>query len=355
MLDNDTLINTEKIDKIIKYFISQKCFPGAVLAIGTREKSLYLKAFGFASLYPTTEKMTEDKIFDLASLTKVVCTTSLIMKGLEEGMFRLDDKISMFLSGFKHDIRIRDLLTHTSGLPAHKPLYNILHSKDEIISYLSNLELEYPPGSKVVYSDLGFILLGFILEKVYDMKLDELAREKIFDPLDMNDTMFNPDSDLKKRCVSTEYCKIRKRYIKGEVHDENAWFMGGVAGHAGLFSTTKDLSKFAQMMLNYGKYNGYRIFSKRTIELFTKNHTSSLGVNRGLGWGLKNDYCSCGDLMSEKAYGHTGFTGTSLWIDPIYDIYIVLLTNRVHPSRENICILRARPIIHNVIMSNYKG
>ena len=343
---------TKIINNLLNRFISDGCFPGAVLAIGDKQDIKFLNAYGYASLYPIKEKMTTNKMFDLASLTKVICTTSLVMKSIEEGLLRLDDSISLFIPSFSNDrITIRHLLTHTAGLPAHKPLYKILASKNDVIKYISIIEPEYEPGSKVVYSDLGFITLGYIIEKVYHGKLDRLAYEKIFKPLGMKETMFNPSKKYRKRCVSTEFCSIRKRYIKGEVHDENAWFMGGVAGHAGLFSTARDLSKFAEMMLNFGKYRGFSLFSKRTVEIFTTNHTSHLNVNRGLGWLLKNKYCSCGDLMSDRVFGHTGFTGTSIWIDPVYDVYIILLTNRVHPTRENKCIIRARPLIHNVIMS----
>lgn len=351
-LDHNRLKN---IDSLINRLILEECFPGAVIAVGRNNVLAFLQSYGYASLYPAKEKMTIDKVFDLASLTKVVCTTSMVMKAVEDGLIRLDDPISYFIptfSGEKKDkVTIWHLLTHTSGLPPHVPLYSVLSSKEDVIDYISKLKLEYTPGTKVVYSDLGFILLGTIIEKTFDTTLDVISQEKIFIPLGMNDTMFNPKGKLKERAVTTEYCKLRKRFLKGEVHDENSWFMGGVAGHAGLFSTAFDLSIFAQMLLNGGVYDNKRIFSKTTIEEFTRIQTGHLNKNRALGWTIKGRQCSCGDLMSSKAFGHTGFTGTSIWIDPTYNMFIILLTNRVHPTRENECILRARPLIHNYIMS----
>lgn len=344
-----------RLNQLVEEHVKQGCYPGAVLLVARHGRVAYLEAFGYSSLYPHAEKMRVDALFDLASLTKVVATTTVALKLVEEGLMSLDDPVSIYLPAFsggpKNKVRLWHLLTHTSGLPAYAPLFSILTSREEVAGYISTLELEYEPGTRVVYSDLGFILLGEILEHVAGESLDRLARELVFKPLGMRDTMFNPPPELRERAVATEYCRYRKRVLRGEVHDENAWFMGGVAGHAGLFSTAQDLAIFAQMMLNRGEYGGVRVLSPASVECATRNHTEGLGERRGLGWVLNTRPCSCGDLMSPKAYGHTGFTGVSLWIDPVYDLFVILLTNRVHPTRENRCLNRARRLIHNVVMS----
>lgn len=344
-----------KVDSLINGLVISGCFPGAVLLVARRGKIVHYRAYGLSALLPEREIMRKDTIFDLASLTKVVATAPLIMSLVEDGLLRLDEPVSYYFPSFsggkKDKVTIWHLLTHTSGLPAHVHLYSLLGSRDEVAGYITSLDLAYEPGSRVVYSDLGFILLGFIAEKATGEGLDVAARERIFKPLGMSETMFKPAGDFKERCAATEYCCLRRRYLKGEVHDENAWFMGGVAGHAGLFSTAVDLAVFGQMMLNGGRYGGRRILSSAAVKAMVRNHTGGLGEPRGLGWAINERPCSCGDLMSPRAYGHTGFTGTSLWIDPENEVVVVFLTNRVHPTRQNTCISRARPLVHNVIMS----
>lgn len=344
-----------RLSSLIDEQVKRGCYPGAVLLVARHGRVAYLREFGFSSLYPRAEDMRGGALFDLASLTKVVATTTVALKLVEEGLTSLDDPVSMYFPAFrggaKDRVRLWHLLTHTSGLPAYAPLFSILASRDEVVGYIATLKLEYEPGTRVVYSDLGFILLGAILERVAGKPLDKLASEMVFKPLGMRDTMFNPPPELRERAAATEYCKYRRRILRGEVHDENAWFMGGVAGHAGLFSTASDLAVFAQMMLNLGEYGGVRVLSPSSVLCATRSHTEGLGERRGLGWALNSRPCSCGDLMSPQAYGHTGFTGVSLWIDPVYDLFVVLLTNRVHPTRENRCLIRARRLIHNVVMS----
>ncbi len=345
-----------RVDLLVEGLVSSGCFPGAVLLVARRGRVAHLRAYGYAQLHPERRPMSEDTLFDLASLTKVVATTPVVLRLVERGELSLDDPVSMyfpaFAGGAKGEVRVWHLLTHTSGLPAHLPLYSILSRGDEVYGFIARLDLEYAPGSRVVYSDLGFILLGGIVERVTGEPLDRVASELIFKPLGMRETLFNPPEELRERAAATEYCRWRGRVLRGEVHDENAWFMGGVAGHAGLFSTAADLAVYAQMWLNRGSYNGVRVLSPLTVELATRNHTRGLNECRGLGWALNCRPCSCGDLMSPSAYGHTGFTGTSLWIDPAYDLFVVLLTNRVHPTRENQCLLRARRLIHNAVMAS---
>ena len=343
------------VDKLIQKLVEVGCFPGAVLLAARRGQVVHFKAFGYAQLYPERRPTAPDTVFDLASLTKVVATTPVILRLAEMGELSLDDPVSLYFPAFsegsKKRVTISHLLTHTSGLPAYAPLYSLLGHREDVYGYIAGLDLEYEPGTKVVYSDLGFILLGRIAELVADKPLDELARELVFEPLGMRETAYNPPLELRERAAATEYCRLRGRILRGEVHDENAWFMGGVAGHAGLFSTARDLALYAQMWLNKGSLTA-RVLSPATVELATRNHTQGLNECRGLGWALNCRPCSCGDFMSPRAYGHTGFTGTSLWIDPAYELSVTLLTNRVHPTRENQCLLRARRLIHNAVMAS---
>ncbi|MEM1852646.1 MAG: serine hydrolase [Thermofilaceae archaeon] len=347
------------VDHLLTRLVEAGCFPGAVLLVARSSRVVLHRAYGYSQLFPEKRPMTTDAVFDLASLTKVVATTPVVLRLVERGELSLDDPVSTyfpaFSSGSKARVRVWHLLTHTSGLPAHLPLYSLLSRREEVYSYVASVNLEYEPGSKVVYSDLGFILLGRIIEMVTGESLDRVVSELVLKPLGMRETTFNPEGDLKERAVATEFCRLRGRVLKGEVHDENAWFMGGVAGHAGLFSTAADLAVYAQMWLNKGSFNGVRVLSPLTVELATRNHTQGLNECRGLGWALNCRPCSCGDLMSPRAYGHTGFTGTSLWIDPELGIFIVLLTNRVHPTRENQCIQRARRLIHNAVLASIVG
>lgn len=347
------------VRELVSRLVSGGCFPGAVLLVARRGRIAFFEAFGHAQLYPEPRPMALDTVFDLASLTKVVATTPVILRLVERGELSLDDPVSLFFPAFgegaKKGVRIWHLLTHTSGLPAHLPLYSLVSRGEDVYGYISRLSLEYEPGTRVVYSDLGFILLGRIAELATGEPLDRLARELVFEPLGMRETCFNPPPELRERAAATEYCRLRGRVLRGEVHDENAWFMGGVAGHAGLFSTAADLAVYAQMWLNGGSYGGVRVLSPATVELATRNHTQGLNECRGLGWALNCRPCSCGDLMSPRAYGHTGFTGTSLWIDPDRELFVVLLTNRVHPTRENQCLLRARRLIHNTILASLTG
>ena len=344
------------VNRLVQRLVEVGCFPGAVLLVARRGRVAHFKACGYAQLYPERRPMTPDAVFDLASLTKVVATTPIVLRLAEMGELSLDDPVSLYFPAFsdgsKKRVTIWHLLTHTSGLPAYAPLYSLLGRKEEAYGYIAGLNLEYEPGTKVVYSDLGFILLGRIAELVADKPLDELARKLVFEPLGMRETAFNPPPELRERAAATEYCRLRRRIPKGEVHDENTWFMGGVAGHAGLFSTARDLALYAQMWLGMGALGGARVLSPATVELATRNHTQGLNECRGLGWALNCRPCSCGDLMSPRAYGHTGFTGISLWIDPTYELFVILLTNRVHPTRENQCLLRARRLIHNAVIAS---
>jgi len=299
-----------------------------------------------------------DAIYDLGSITKPLATATSFMILLERGQVLLSDTVSHYLpeyvGGRKDETTLSELLTHTSGLPAWKPLYEICKSRGDFLREICRMDLEYPPGGKVVYSCLGYILLSFILEKVMGEDLSSFARREIFLPLGMKDTLFNPPTELRGRIAATEKCKWRGRMLIGEVHDENAFGMDGVSGNAGLFSTALDLAIFAQTFLNGGEYGGARILSPSSIKLMIENHTKKFDDEpRGIGWALKSKRgSSAGDLLSSSSYGHTGFPGGSLWIDPVNELIVVLLTNRVHPTRENDAILRVRPPFHNIIASS---
>ena len=347
------------INKLIEEAISNQVFPGANYCLVTDEGT-YMDSLGKKSLFPTEEANDIDTIYDLASVSKVLSTTTAIMILLEQGKIRLYDQVKVYLKDFRHDdILIWDLLTHTSGLQADIPRASKLASREECLEKIYACDPVYERKTKIVYSDIGFMLLGFIVEAVSGLKLDEFARKYIFEPLNMVDTGYNPID--KQRCAPTEERRdeIYNGYLRGNVHDEKAYILGGVAGHAGVFSTVKDLSHFIEMILNDGYYNGKQILSGPTIDLlFTKQVEIKSGISldtdsRGLGWIVKGSYSSAGDLASPQTILHTGFTGTNIFIDRINRIGFSLLSNRVHPTRENVKIIPFRAKIANHIISQF--
>jgi CubicO group peptidase (beta-lactamase class C family) len=344
---------------LIKRAILQNAFPGATFLIARKGVIVAHEAQGSAVSQPPdmSRPMKLDTIYDLGSITKPLATATSLMILLERGQVLLSDGVSRYIpeyvGGKKDETTLCELLTHTSGLPSWKPLYEICRGREDFLHGICRMDLEYAPGEKVVYSCLGYILLTFILEKVMGEGLSSFARREIFLPLGMKDTLFNPPKELRDRIAATERCKWRGRMLIGEVHDENAFGMGGVSGNAGLFSTALDLAIFAQTFLNGGEYGGARVLSPSSVKLMIENHTVKLDEPRGLGWALKSKMgSSAGDLLSDSTFGHTGFPGGSLWIDPVNELIIVLLTNRVHPTRENDAILRVRPPFHNIIASS---
>ena len=351
-------ISFSPIEDLIKEELEKSTFPGAVLGIVTADKILYQKAFGFAQLQEEKRKMKKDTLFGLASLTKVVATTSSIMKLIEEGKINLWDYLYEYfpeLTGDKKDITIYHLLTHTSGYQAIIQLWDNVKSYEEKINYILSLPLQNKVGEVVNYSDPNFILLGELVRRVTDKNLDEYSKEKIFSPLKMNKTTFKPLENLnisKKEIAATEYCDWRERMIIGEVHDKNAYYLGEISGHAGLFSDINDLSRFVMMLLNNGTLDQKNIYSELTVKTMINNWTKDQKENRGLGWDLRDNFRSSGGiLLLDQAFGHTGFTGTSIWVDPELNLGIIFLTNRVHPSRDNVQIISLRPRLHNLIVS----
>ena len=334
-LSAQTFSGAADIDAAINQAIQDGRLPGAVLVIGHDGHVVYRKAYGNRALAPQTEPMTVDTIFDCASLTKVVSTTSSLMKLFEQGKFRLNDRITQYIPEFqggKSDITIRNLMTHFSGLQPDVPL------KPEWSGYQHGIELAEktppagPPGARFVYSDINFNLLGELVHRLSGQLVSDYARQHIFEPLGMHDTMFNPPASLIPRIAPTEALNGGAP-LRGVVHDPTARYMGGVAGDAGMFSTADDLARFAQMLLNGGELNGVRIFSPSTVAKFTEPQSPpDQAVLRGLGWDIDSPNSgNRGELFPIGSFGHTGFTGTSIWIDPSSKTYVILLANSVHP------------------------
>ena len=349
----DSLYDFSKVDKLMEEAVNDKIFPGAVLAVGHRGKLVYHKPFGKFTYDKDARGVDKKSIFDLASVSKVVGTTSAAMLLYDEGLLDLDKKVIEYLPEFnnngKDKITVRNLLLHNSGLIAFVEYYRKLSTKEEVINAIMNSELKYPTGTDYVYSDLGMITLQQIIEKLAGKGLDEFLEERIFKPMGMNRTMYNPSEEFWYDVLPTEVDDYwRMTTVKAKVHDENAYMLGGVAGHAGLFSTAEDLSKFMQMMLNKGVYKGKRYFKESTVETWTTKQTDQ--STRGLGWDTKSEEnSSFGTLFSMNSFGHTGFTGTSVWADKDNGVYVVLLTNRVYPTRDNREIVRFRPKVTDAI------
>lgn len=347
---------------VIEKAIADKAFPGATLAVGYRDKVSY-HAFGHLSYDKDSPATKLDTMYDIASLTKVVVTTTLVEK-LIEGDFPspldLDAPIERYLPewttgpqpDWRHKVTVRNLMTHTSGLPAFQEYWRTSKGKADTLRMIFAEPLEYEPGTKVVYSDLGIILMAEIIYRLTGKPLDQLANEYVFQPLGMKDSMYNPPKKLWPTIAPTEFDeRWRHRLIQGEVHDENAYAIGGVSGHAGVFSTSPDLAGFCQMLLNGGVYAHRRILKRATITEFTAPQPLAKNT-RTLGWVVPTEGGSSGRYFSAHSYGHTGFTGTTIWIDPDRQLFVVLLTNRVNPTRENHKIAEVRPAVHDAIMKS---
>jgi CubicO group peptidase (beta-lactamase class C family) len=323
-----------KIDHVVMRGIQAGGYPGAAVVVGRKGAAVWQRGFGRLDWSDeSTAVDPTESIYDLASLTKVVGTTTALMILFDEGKVHLDDPVSKYVSEFaggeKDLVTLRLLLEHRSGLPAGRDLWRIARTSDEARQAVIETPLAYHPDQFYEYSDLGADLLGFVVEAAAGQRLDQFLADHVWKPLGMDDTFFKPADSLRDRIAPTEVNPPRGYPLRGEVHDENAFALGGIAGHAGLFSTASDLAVFAQMMLNGGQYGGTRIIADSTVTLFTTRAART----RALGWDTCAGDGSCGKYLSERAYGHTGFTGTSLWIDPDRDMFVILLTNRVHAAR----------------------
>ncbi|MGZ5487936.1 MAG: serine hydrolase domain-containing protein [Candidatus Aminicenantales bacterium] len=357
------------LDKIVDEAVARKDFPGAVLLVAHKGKVVYRKALGVSQLTPEKRPLTADMIFDLASVTKPVATATAVMLLVERGDIRLWDRVRVYVPEFSiwygekgiagEEARLYNLLTHTSGLPpytdakeAAKKLGDPCTTAD-LVQLIAAIPKEMPVGKEFVYSCLNYITLAHIVRKVSGQPLDEFAAENIFKPLGMTRTFYRPPAGLIDQCVPTEV--IDGKPLRGVVHDPLARLQGGVSGNAGLFSTADDLAVFAQMMLGRGTFNGIRILSPLTVDRMTEIFPKVGASGRGLGWDIETDYSTVrGDLFGTGSYGHSGYTGTSIWIDAETETSVVLLTNRVHPDdKGDIIALRSK--VANVVAASIRG
>lgn len=344
-----------RVDKIVERAITDTAFPGAVVLVLKDDRIIYNKAYGNFTYDKNSAPVTTSTIFDLASVSKVIATTTAAMLCYDRKLFSLDDPVTKYIPEFKQNgkghIRIKNLLLHNSGLPAWKKFYGTFDNPEDVLKDIYASSIEYSTGTKTLYSDLGMITVGKIIEKVTGKSLDEFCLDEIFTPLGMKNTFYNPSAVIKENISPTEYDNYwRMRQLQGEVHDETAFLLGGVAGHAGLFSTAEDLSKLLTVLLNNGRYNGKTFISAETVTLFTRKYSSL--SSRALGWDTKSEEgSSAGKLFGKFSFGHTGYTGTSVWADPGRKIAVVFLTNRVFPTRNNTKIIKVRPLLHNAVIN----
>jgi serine-type D-Ala-D-Ala carboxypeptidase len=338
---------------IVQRGVDEGAFPAAVVEVGTRGNVLWQQAFGTLDSDPESAVTQKDTLFDLASLTKVIATTSLVMRLAERGTLALNQPIRKWILDWRgtdrDEVTLRSLLTHSSGLTAWLPFYRDHSGRQEFQHAICTLPLEYPPDTQSIYSDLGFMLLGFIVEDAggaaFSSQATQLLSEVTSAPL-----MFNPPTELRSSIAPTENDPWRGRRLVGEVHDENCWALGGAAGHSGLFGTAQAVGDFARAILGALKGTDARIAGGKTVRLFVTRYGTATG-SRALGWDTMLPTSSCGTHMSRSAFGHTGFTGTTLWIDPEREAYVVFLTNRVNPTRENTAIQQIRPALHDAILT----
>lgn len=329
----------ENVHQFIEGWVAENKIPGAVIDIQVKDKLQWQAAYGTAS---------RDTIFDVASLTKVAATLPAIMTLVQSGRVSLQDPIQTYIPEFRHPaVTIEHCLKHVSGLPSGVPDFKDRY-KPLDIRQIFELELESRPGERVNYSDIGMILIGWIVSRLTQQPLDEWAREHVFEPLGMKDSYFNPPETLRDRIAPTEW--DGQKYILGEVHDETCYRLGGVAGSAGLFSTAEDLARYAKIWLYPERYS---LLSKETVDACLK----PVFQGRGLGWqvqGASDEGLSCGPNWPEGSFGHTGFTGTSMWINPVDEMTVVFLTNGVHLGREHNELRHLRPILHEAALSIVK-
>ena len=319
------------VDHVARRGLDARGYPGMAVVIGRHGALAWERGYGSLDWPATSPAVDPERtMYDVASLTKVIATTTAIMVLYDEHRLTLDDPVAKYLSAYRHgtkrQVTIRELLEHRAGLPAGRNVFRRHRSPAAARRLVLATPLEYPPGEREVYSDVGADVLGFVVEAVSGQRLDVFLRQHVFGPLGMRSTMFRPPRTQRGRIAPTEVSSSRGYPLRGEVHDETAFALGGVAGHAGLFATAADLAVFAQMMLNGGVYHGVRIVHDSTVALFTRR---SVGW-RALGWETCAGGASCGRYMSDRAYGHTGYTGTSIWIDPERDLFVIVLANRIH-------------------------
>lgn len=324
------------IDDIVAEGLWRERMRGCVVLVGCRGNIVHRKAYGERAVEPTSEVMTIDTVFDLASLTKPVATATSVMLLVEDGKIALAEPVSKYLPEFtsegKETITIQQLLTHQSGLIADNRLADYIDGPETAWQKITTLDLVEDPGVRFLYSDVGFIVLGELVHRVSGKPLDEFAQDRIFTPLKMSDTGFRPPEMDYSRCAPTE--QHGGNWLRGTVHDPRSRELGGVAGHAGLFSTVDDLAVYAQMLIEGGALDGVEILKPQTVALMNSPQQTSGGI-RGLGWDKRSVYSSNrGDFMTDSAFGHGGFTGTAMWIDPNQELFVIFLSSRLHPDGD---------------------
>lgn len=346
-----------RLDNIVKKAIADSAFPAAEVLVTKDGIIVYDRAFGTYDYSPYSRQIDDGTMFDLASLTKVIGTTNGVMRLYDEKRLDLDDPVVKYLPKFgqngKERITIRNLLLHDSGLPGVRKFYESCTSGEQLLDSLYALPLIYQTGDSTLYSDVGLIALGKVIEQITGTTLDRYLANEFFKPLHMENTMYNPPEWRWDHIAPTEIDTVwrkQKMPVQGRVHDENGSVLGGVSGHAGLFSTASDLARMMQMLMNGGTYGGRRYLNEETVRMFTRKGSDR--STRALGWDTKNlrGYSSAGSLFSSNSFGHTGFTGTSIWADPERNLFVIFLTNRVYPTRENTKIFNVRPSVHDAVI-----
>jgi CubicO group peptidase (beta-lactamase class C family) len=350
----------DSVSRVLRAAVKDKAFPGAYVVVG--DSRGVIAEYGAGRLdWRRSPRPTSDALWDLASLTKVIGTTTALAQLIERGHVSLDAPVQRYVpdwtGAMQDSVTVRHLLTHTSGLPSFRPYDTLTHNRDTLAMLLFRTPLERRPGLRMVYSDIGAFMMGVVVERVSGRRLDQYLAENVFGPLGMAATMFSPPDSLRSRIAPTEIDTLRGGLVRGFVHDERAYYLGGVAAHAGLFSSARDVSRFATMLVRGGAIDSVRVLQEATIALFTSFADSAMN-NRALGWqkasraGMRDTSSStwAGHYMSSRAFGHTGFTGTSLAVDPWLDVYIILLSNRVNPTRANTKIYPLRSKLADAVI-----
>ena len=326
-----------RLDSIVTAAIADRATPGATIAVARRGQLVLLKGYGRIDWASWAPAATDSTMYDMASLTKVVAATTAAMILEEEGKLDLARTVGSYLPEYdvpdKRAITVRMLLTHASGIRSNHPLWKEAKGREQYFAGMVKHPLESAPGTQVLYTDWNMVLLQFIVERITGQTLDQFLEARVFGPLGMRDTRYNPPTTWKPRIAPTETEDFRGGQVWGEVHDETAWVLGGVSGNAGLFSSARDLAVFMQMLLNGGTYGETRILRSSTIARWTARQRPD--ASRALGWDTPSLNSSAGRYFSSRSFGHTGFTGTSVWADPEKELVVVLLTNRVNPTRDN--------------------
>ena len=343
--------------EVLHHAIAEKSFPAASIAVTFQGKLVALKAFGCFTYEPESPPVTPSSVFDLASVSKVVATTSMAMILYQRGLIDLEMPVAAIVPEFvasesnkdprRNEVSVHMLLTHSSGLPAYERLFLKAKTRDDLLSAAFATQLTADPGAKTAYSDIGFIILTVALERIADESLDRFCQRELFGPLGMAHTTYNPPAGWRDSIPPTADDRtFRKRIIQGEVQDENASVLGGVAGQAGLFATAEDVATFAHIMLQEGP----TLIRPETVSLFTRRESSPAGTSRALGWDTPSSPSQSGKYFSASSFGHLGYTGTSLWIDPARRLAITLLTNRTWPDCSNKAISQVRPRFHDAVV-----